>query len=350
MSSPAEASTPTETTAPELAPLPGISQAQFDDYEKPKTPLPQILHDLILSSPFGQLDVQEIYIELRAQYPYFRVHPEPQVWQNRVRNCLSTSTQFQKVAKPCAKRASFWQVVQKDQPARKRRKLDAPPYDADVSSSSSRTKNRASSGSQTPSGSHSQPESPGPAVMSVADYLAQTAPAAEDEPGEEPEIATAVHASRSPSPKEYDELATPVSEHEEVALVSPAPEPQPHPAARSSTSTADAMKAFTSVFAVQRPYPDPPTPAPVPAPPRELPPGGREFKFLPPLPMLAPSPRPTQPAAETRVSSKVYALTTQLLGDMTDANRTHSLEDMRKAYRQFCSTIEPLLFPDAETA
>lgn len=92
MSSPSTTETQAALAAGEdVAEVPGISQAQFDNYDKPKTPLPTILEELIQASPFGQLDVQEIYIELRARYPYFRVHAEPQVWQVR-RRCKHRAT------------------------------------------------------------------------------------------------------------------------------------------------------------------------------------------------------------------------------------------------------------------
>lgn len=283
--------------------VPGISHAQFDGYEKPKTPLPTILEELIQTSPFGQLDVQEIYIELRARYPYFRVHAEPQVWQNRVRNCLSTSSQFKKVAKPCAKRASFWTVVPKSQrspPAKKRRRVDSGAHYqpsillAPLPIKAAPSSPVASANECTPSHSQSQSQDDSSTIMSVADFLARSAPSPKDELSRESPVSWPTH--RDSSLALQTQLSSPAATNDEL-----------HSSSSTTAVSCGAPTARQGRLATQSYISD-------------------------------------DDATPVSVTYKVVGLTSQLSSEMFEADRAHNLGEMRAAYRRYCAEVESLLF------
>lgn len=316
---------------------PSTSQASFAGYDKPKTPMPAILEDIIASSPYGQMDVQELYIELRARYPYFRVHSEPSVWQNRVRNCLSTSSQFQKVAKPCAKRASFWRVIPKQpdaaqavqQPVRKRMRFDSP---------------RGSRSPPPPNGAQNDDED-NPNVMSVADLLSGrmlpvpvALPPDNDEQGE-PEVDTDGDGGPAMDVDSPSQSSTIVSAAEPPQTTlpihedPPLPPPMPAPTHHHQPPAAHHHAPPPPPPPVERPVEHLPPPLPLPLPPKPMP-------LALPLPIILPATRPPP----LHVPTAIRGLASSFQRDVDNACREdNSMDALRDAYRRFRAEMDALL-------
>merc|ERR1712020_393648 len=81
-------------------------------YTKPKMPYAQLIAEALLTGPDRMLTLNEIYIAINKQHPYYSLDASTgRNWQNAIRHNLTLNKAFIKVPRPATEgRGAYWKL------------------------------------------------------------------------------------------------------------------------------------------------------------------------------------------------------------------------------------------------